>query len=253
MDEVPAGYSAGHDVELTRQEREERRRVADILSAALGLIVEEGFSDFSMERLASASGYSRPALYRYFACKEEVVVALAIESFRRRAQLYRMVPSFEGRPRERWVAMAEVSAIFYPDLFNVELLSYTRSFRERTSEARQAELHRIEMEFYRIAAEIIRDAIACGDLVLEHGMTPERFMFGHSMLVNGIFGALATVGLVDELGVGDLVSAMRYFGSRLLDGCGWRPLSDEWDYRSTVRRIYAELFTPVVIDRLRRF
>lgn len=234
------------------RERNERRKVQDILSIALRLVLEEGFSDFSMESLASAAGYSRTALYRYFPCKEEVVIALAIESFRRRIQLYRLVPSFDGRPRERWVAMAEVNAVFYPELFNVELLSYTRSFRERTSEERQAELHQLEMEGYRIAVGIVRDALALGDLVLPHGMTPERFLFGNSMLVNGIFGALGTVGIVDELGVEDLVLEMRFFGSRLLDGCRWRPLSDEWDYRTTVRRIYSELLTPVVIDRLKR-
>jgi hypothetical protein len=149
--------------------------------------------------------------------------------------------------------MAEVSAIFYPDLFNVELLSYTRSFRERTSGERQVDLHRLEMEGYGIAGEIVREAMECADLVLGEGMSPERFMFGNSMLVNGIFGAMTTVGIVGELDAGDPVAAMRYFGSRLLDGCGWRPLSHEWDYRSTVRRIYSDLFTPVVIDRLKRF
>jgi AcrR family transcriptional regulator len=238
---------------LSRHEREERRRVGDILAAALRLILEEGFGTFSMQRLGEACGYSRTALYSYFPCKEEVVIALAIESFTRRVELYRMIPGFNARPRERMVAMGEVSAIFYPDLFNVELLAYTKSFRERTSEARQAELHELEMEGYRIGADIVRDAVGCGDLELSAAMTAEKFLFGHSMLINGVFGAVGTVGLIDELGVGDPIEAMRWFGRRLLDGCGWRPLSDEWDYRQTMRRIYGEVFTPVMIDRLKHF
>jgi len=252
MSRVPADEALEAEASVSPRERNQRSRLAAILRLALPLVCEEGFGGFSMERLAEATGYSRTALYRYFPCKEEVVIALAIESFRRRIQLYRMVPSFEGRPRERWVAMAEVSAIFYPDFFNVELLSYTRSFRERTSKERQAEVHRLEMEGYGLAVEIIREATRCGDLVLEQGMTAERFMFGNSMLVNGIFGAQGTVGIVEELDAEDPVSAMRFFGRKLLDGCGWRPLSDEWDYRETVRRIYRELFTPVLIDRLKR-
>jgi AcrR family transcriptional regulator len=252
MDEAPSGLSTRRDLDLPRQEREERRRISDILSAALGLIVEEGFGDFSMQRLAGASGYSRTALYAYFPCKEEVAIALAIESFRRRIQLYRMVPAFEGRPRERWVAMAEVSAILFPDLLNIELLAYTKAFRARTSEDRQRELHQLEMEGYGIAAEIVREAVECGDLGLPDGMTPEKFIFGNSMLVNGIFGAIATEGLIEELGVGDPIEAARWFGRHLLDGSGWRPLSHEWDYRKTMRRVYSELFTPVVIDRIKR-
>jgi AcrR family transcriptional regulator len=240
------------DRSVSPRERNERRKVRDLLASALRLVRNEGVSDFSMERLASATGYSRTALYRYFPCKEEVVVALAVESFKKRVELYRMVPSFAGRPRERWVAMAEVSVIFYPDLFDVELLTYTMSFRERTSEARRAELHLLEMEGYGIAAEIVREAVAEGDLSLPDGMTPEKFTFGNSMLMNGIFGAIGTVGLTDELGVGDPIGAARWFGGRLLDGCGWRPLSDEWDYGQTMRRIYGELFTPVIIDRLKR-
>jgi hypothetical protein len=38
-----------------------------------------------------------------------------------------------------------------------------------------------------------------------------------------------------------------------MDGFGWRPLSSEWDYRSTMRRIHEELFPPVLIDRIKRF
>jgi AcrR family transcriptional regulator len=240
------------DSSLKRREREEQRRIQEILAAALQLILEDGFVGFSMQRLGESSGYSRTALYSYFPCKEEVLIALAIESFRRRVQLYRMVPSFAGRPRERLVAMAEVSVIFYPDLFNVELLTYTMSFRERTSEARQTELHELELEGYGIAADIVREAVAEGDLSLPDGMTPERFVFGNSMLMNGIFGAVGTAGLIDRLGVDDPIAVSRWFGRRLLDGCGWQPLSDDWDYRQSMRRIYDELFTPVLIDRLKR-
>lgn len=240
------------DRQLARPERDERRRVRDILSAALDLVQGEGFGSFSMQRLAAASGYSRTALYSYFPCKEEVLATLAVESYRRRVHLYLMLPSFQARTRERMVAMGEVSAIFYPDLFNLELLAYARSFRARISEDRQRQLHELEIEGYRIGAGIVRDAVRCGDLALPDGMSPEFFVFGPSMLLNGVFGAVGTVGVVEDLGVDDLVASMRYFGRCLLDGCGWRPLSDEWDYRQTMARVYSELFPPVLVDRVKR-
>ena len=42
----------------------------------------------------------------------------------------------------------------------------------------------------------------------------------------------------------------RGMGSRLLDSLGWRPLSTEWDYGDTMRRIYNELFPSEVLAAL---
>jgi AcrR family transcriptional regulator len=241
------------DETLTRRERDQRRREQDILSGALRLILDEGFSTFSMERLAEAAGYSRAAIYYYFPCKEEVVIALAIEATRRRIELSRLVPGFDARPRERFVALGEASVVLYPDLFNMEMLAYTRAFRDRTSEERRRELGELEMAGYEIGAEVVRNAIECGDLELPEGMTPEEFVFGHWIMVAGILGAKGTMEPLAQLGIVDLNAPMRRFTRTMADGFGWRPLSDEWDYRATMRRIYTELFTPVVIDRIKRF
>jgi hypothetical protein len=101
----------------------------------------------------------------------------------------------------------------------------------------------------------VRDAVACGDLELPAAMTPEEFLFGLAMQVNGIYSVRFVSGpeLAKKMKVDDVAVTARHFGGRLLDGFGWRPLSDEWDYRETMRRIYGELFTPVVIDRIKRF
>jgi AcrR family transcriptional regulator len=245
----------GHEPELSRRDRDERQRIGNILSTALRLVLDRGFSEFSMQQLAEATDYSRAALYKYFPCKEEVVIALAIESLQRRAQLYRMVPTFDGRPRERMVAMGEVSVILYPELFNTELLAFTNTFRDRTTPQRRQQVHDLEIVGYEIGAGFVRDAIDCGDLELPAGMTPEQLFFGQAMLLNGIFGVPLASGpeLARTLGVGEPAGAARRFGGTLMDGFNWRPLSTEWDYRATMRRIYEELFPPVVIDRIKRF
>jgi AcrR family transcriptional regulator len=240
---------------LSRREREERQRIQNILSTALQLLLDRGFSEFSMQKLAVATDYSRAALYKYFPCKEEVVIALTIESLRRRVQLYRMIPTFDARPRERIVAMGEVSVILYPELFNIELLAFTNTFSERTTQARRRQVHDLEIVGYELGAEIVSDAVECGDLELPAGMTAGQLFFGHVMQLNGIFGVLLASGaeLAKTLGIEEPPRAARRFGGRLMDGFNWRPLSTEWDYRTTMRRIYEELFPPVVIDRIKRF
>jgi AcrR family transcriptional regulator len=241
------------DLDLPRREREQRRRERDILLAALRLTVGEGFSGFSMDRLAEAIGYSRTALYNYFPCKEEVVIALAIEAARRRLELTSLVRSFEARPRERMVAAAEANVILYPEFFNIELVAYARTVRERTSPERRAELEDLVMLLYEVGIEIVREAVDCGDLRLPTSMTPERITFSLWIVLVGIFGATSTSEPLERLGIDDLIGLSRQTGRTLMDGFGWRPLPDEWDYRETMRRIYSELFTPVVIDRIKRF
>ena len=56
---------------------------------------------------------------------------------------------------------------------------------------------------------------------------------------------------VPDIGINDVVGVLRRSGSVLLDGYGWRPLSAEWDYRKTMRRIYGELFPELVIHQVR--
>jgi len=60
----------------------------------------------------------------------------------------------------------------------------------------------------------------------------------------GVFDRVASPLPPAEVGIVDPRTVMRKVGSRLLDSVGWRPLSTEWDYRATMKRIYRELFTP---------
>jgi AcrR family transcriptional regulator len=238
---------------LSRRERDQKRRENGILGAALRLILDEGFSTFSMDRLAEATGYSRAALYNYFPCKEEVVIALAIEAAKRRVELGRLVSMFDARPRERFVAINEACVILYPEFFNMEMVAYAGAFRDRTSRERQLELAQLDMMLYENAIEIVNDAVECGDLELPPSMAPGELVFTLWIVVVGMFGAKITAEPLERLGIHDLVASLRRTGRILMDGFGWRPLSGEWDYRETMRRIYSELFTPVVIDRIKRF
>lgn len=53
-------------------------RLASILEAAQSLIASEGVDAVSMAGLAQATGLSRPAIYQYFASKEDVLAELVI-------------------------------------------------------------------------------------------------------------------------------------------------------------------------------
>jgi AcrR family transcriptional regulator len=77
-----------------------------ILAAACELYLAEGLDGFSMRKLGRRVGVTAPALYRHFASREEVLLALVSESHRVLGQyLYR---ALSGRtPNERMTLAGE--------------------------------------------------------------------------------------------------------------------------------------------------
>jgi len=69
-------HGAGNGVaaKRTRMTREARRSL--ILSAAAAMFQKHGYAAASIDAIALASGVSGPAIYRYFARKSELLVAL---------------------------------------------------------------------------------------------------------------------------------------------------------------------------------
>jgi AcrR family transcriptional regulator len=239
------------DLALPRRERERWRRVRDILAAAQRLVLNEGFGSFSMQRLAEETEYSPAALYKYFASKEDVLTTLALESHRRRIALFERIDRFDARPRERMVARGEAVAILYPEFFNIELLHFAECIRDRVSPGPRDQMRELTRVEHETSLRIVQDAVACGDLELPSAITPEEVVYTMFMLVAGVLGSLGVAVPTAELGINDVVRVMRRSGSVTLDGYGWRPLSTEWDYRKTMRRVYGELFPELVIHQVR--
>jgi hypothetical protein len=98
----------------------------------------------------------------------------------------------------------------------------------------------------QIAGGIVRDAVSRGDLVLPAGVAPEQMIFGlWSMYFGGLFLMSSDVDLERKGGVTDPMNALRRGAGALLDGYGWRPLSTEWDYDATRKRVAKEVLRDV--------
>src|SRR5436305_11512026 len=66
-----------------RQTREREHVRSAILSAASGLLQEQGYPNESMRKIAEQIEYSPGAIYSYFASKEDIFFALAEEGLTR--------------------------------------------------------------------------------------------------------------------------------------------------------------------------
>lgn len=106
--------------ELTSTPRQ-RRQIANrkrILAAAMAQVVDGGLGALSINRLARAVDYTPGALYRYFASKEALVVALAAEvAVAFGATLQRTVTLV---PADAALDRVVVSALTYRDLSAAE-------------------------------------------------------------------------------------------------------------------------------------
>ena len=233
-----------------RGAREQARRERDILEVARDLLARRGLSGFSMETVADEAGYSRTAIYRYYPSREELILALAVETAELRFQLWKPIETFASRPRERLMAMGEVTSILYPSHVLPQVVALSNAVRGKTSAARRRALRALDREDHRLAIGIIQDALEARELELPGGLSAEELLFGIDSFVRGIFTSIASASSPADIGVADPRRPLRVLGRELLDGIRWRPLSSEWDYGETMRRIYTELYPPEVLAPL---
>jgi AcrR family transcriptional regulator len=228
--------------------REAESRRAAILGVARDLLGRDGISRFTMERVADEAGYARTAIYRFFSAKREILVELAIESVELRLELYRRVARWEARPRERIVACGEVTCLLYPRHVLPHVYGLSYSERAKKTDARLERLRALQREDDALTMTLAKEAVDAGDLELRFGLTLEETLFALHSLTQGILERVGSLPLPP--GVDDPRVVLRRAGGRLLDGLGWRPLSSEWDYRATMRRIYDEVFPPRLLATL---
>ncbi len=76
-------------------------REAQILKLARPILLREGFNGLSMDRLASLMEYAKGTIYNHFPNKEEIVLALAVESIELRLSLFEKAARSGANSRER--------------------------------------------------------------------------------------------------------------------------------------------------------
>ena len=148
---------------LSRKEREFIAREELILKHARRLLLEKGFQAWNMEQLAEAVEYSKGTLYQHFSSKEDLVLGVATQSLRQRADLFEQAATFQGRTRERCRAIGFACCEFamaHPDYFHTDMLLKSSSFVEKASQERR-EAHAFEgMRCWRAINTIIIEAMA---------------------------------------------------------------------------------------------
>ena len=230
---------------MTRKQKERQDRESRILEVSRPVVIKEGYHGLNMDRIADAVEYSKGTIYNHFSCKEEIILALAIETTERRTAMFHRAAAFQGRTRERMLAIGTAAELFvrlFPDHFMLEQIIRSASVWEKTSESRRNVMRSCENRCMSTVGGVVRDAIASGDLDLPENVTPEDVVFGLWSISFGAFAIIVTSDQLLQLGIRDPYDAYRVNVTKMIDGFGWGPLSDEHDYDQTLSRIQNEVF-----------
>jgi len=198
-----------------------------LLEHAARLLVRDGFQDLNLDELAAAAEYSKGTLYLHFKSKEDLVLGVATQALKYRADLLERGAAFEGKTRERVRAMALASGEFmatHRDYFALELMLQTRSFWNRVSDERR---DRHLAETGRIAHavnQVVMDARACGDLPRK--FSPEEVALSLMAITMGSHCMITLPAFQAVCPIPEPAVALVEFGERLMDGWGWKPLAN---------------------------
>lgn len=229
----------------TRKQREIQEREILLLQIARKIFLNLGYHGLTMARVAEAADYSKGTIYQHFSCKEEIIIALAIESVEKQRDLVERAAAFRGRPRERILAIAMATDLFsrvYPEDSRIFQIVNGEAITQKASKDSLERLRSAGMRSVSIMAGILQDAVVQGDLKLPEGHTPEDLIYHFWLLGEAGKAASSSWLPPQDIGVGDVFTSLIKTNQLVVDGYGWRPLSTEWDYGKTRDRIQQEIF-----------
>ena len=230
---------------LSPKKQEIADRESRILELARRMVLGGGYHGLGLDGLATELGVSRGTIYNHFKCKEEIILALLVETMDKRREMFQRAASYREVPRIRMAAIGVAAELFvrlYPDHFQVEQIVKSDSIWDKTTQERRALVKGCQMQCVGIVAGVVRDGVAQGHLTLEEDMTPEALVFGLWSMTEGAYSIIATSDAVAELGILEPFPAIRQNIQKMLDGFGWSPLSAEIDFDATMEKIVKEVF-----------
>ena len=105
-----------------RRTRERHELRQGILTAARTIAADEGWQAVTIRKVADQIEYSPPTIYEYFASKEAILQALALEGFRLLRTRIEAAAEGPGSPPARFAAVALAHCTFawdHPELYQV--------------------------------------------------------------------------------------------------------------------------------------
>ncbi len=229
----------------TTKKRQIELREARLLEKAGEILLNEGLSELTMERLAEELETAKGTIYNHFPNREEVLLTLAVKAINKRLTLFDTASMSQGNPKERMLAVnvaCEIYVVHYPQYFMVENIVRHSAIWDRGSEDRRNLLRSEEGRCMTLVSGIVRAAIASGDLKLPEGLSPEEMALSLWSLTYGSYLINITSPSLKDIGINDVYRAVRVGCCKTVDGFGWKPLWTEQEHSRKFNQIRASVF-----------
>lgn len=220
-------------------------RESELLTIAEQLVEQEGFANFTMDKLTNNCSYSKGTVYNHFNSKEDLICALCIKSLQKELALFKHALTFEGNSRERCLAALyayQLHAFHDPTLFMCVLTAKTPAVMEKASKDRLAEQDKLSKALTELCDGLFQAGIEDGSLKLRPGHALSGLTFATWAMSFGTNALLLSASEIEGVSRLDGQLAPLNNANYLFDGIGWQPLSDAWDYQNSWQRIATELF-----------
>lgn len=215
-------------------------REAHFLSVGREILLSEGYPGVSISRVAEATRFSKGTVYQRFGSKEELVAAIGMQCRAKFLEVVRAASAFVGRPRERMVALGEAIVYYtrhHADDQRILKIIDSETILRTAPQSQQDQMKAYDIEIFLITLGVIQEAVDKGDLVLPDDLAARGLCFTFWVMVDGCFSATMGGAPLDEVGLGEPTAIVMRNAHYLMDGYGWRPLYNEWDYEETARKV----------------
>lgn len=249
----PAELGRGERQRLSfGKQKELEQRDELFLRLARTIVLEEGFQELTMSRLAEASGFTRGTLYQRFGSREGILVELWLQCLLDLVSVLEKGVRFPGSTRERVTAVGEAVRYYFQNhLENLRFLGAigAEDVGERITDDQRARLAEADLNVLGILESLIEAGIDEGDLTLPDGATPHMLCLTLWSMLEGATAALRGGIPLAQSGLADPIDGMLLSVQYVLDGYGWRPLTKERDYEATRGRIQTTLFPTEAVEQ----
>ncbi|MCG8670752.1 MAG: TetR/AcrR family transcriptional regulator [Pseudomonadales bacterium] len=218
---------------LTRRQREFQQREQLFLDTARSIIRAQGFHALTMEKIAAETEYAKGTIYKHFANKEDLVLALCTQALSYMVRICQAMEQFPGTPREKLAVVGvayQVYAEKFPEEFDLIMEARAGNLREKASEERIAFADQTDGMLMALIRQQIDDAISQGHLSIPGGLGKDDICFGLWSLSFGVSVLQQASDLLHNMDLAQDQNILSLQLSCLLDGYQWKPLSSDMDY-----------------------
>lgn len=230
---------------LSRKQKAISDRETELVLLAKSIIEEQGVTNLTMDKVTAASLYSKGTIYNHFCSKEDLILALCLYMIKRELAMFSRAVSFKGTCREKVLSMHACYQVYVrmePVASMMIMISKSPWITEKASEERVRKRGELEKEIFNMVYALVQQAVEEGDLQYSGGMGADAIVFANWSLLFGA-NALSQTARSESIEQMECPYSTLFNANVLLDGLRWTPLSTEWDYYKSWRRIEKELFS----------